>query len=136
MLCYVLFELLPTRWSLLMEEVALVWSGTLAVLLLSTLLAGLLAILLLIILLPTYLLGFLSPALRKLALRLPNEFVPANWSAPALINSGGGSFSLPSGAQATDFIFPFPSKQELESSRSRKSTPSGDVSIAVGPAAN
>lgn len=100
MLCYALFELFPTHWSLLMEEVALVWSGTLAVLLLSTLLAGLLAILLLIILLPTYLLGLLLPAQRKLVLRLPNESVPVNWRTPALFTSGGGSMDLPIGAHA------------------------------------
>jgi hypothetical protein len=136
MLCDALFELFPTRWSLLMEEVALAWSGTLAVLLLNALLAGLLAILGLIILLPTYLLGLLSPALRKLALRLPNEFVPANWSDPAFFNSGGGRCGLPSGAQATDFILPFPNEQGSESSRSCKSTLGGDASIAAGPAAN
>ena len=136
MWCYAIFELLPTRWSLLTETIALVGVGALVVLLLSALVAGLMVLLGLIILLPTYLLGLLPPALRKLALRLPNEFGHSNWSAPAFFNLGGSSFGPRSSAQATDFVFPFPNEQGLKSSISRESMQGGNASVADRPAAN
>ena len=62
MLCYAIFDLYPTRFSLLMQDFALVVCGAIAVVLL-------------IILLPTYLLDVLRsaiqhPAIQKIALRL------------------------------------------------------------------
>ncbi len=78
MLCYAIFDLYPTRWSLLMEDFSLVVSGALAVLLLSVLAAWLVTIVLLIMLLPIYLLGVLRPAIQypaiqKIALRWQKE---------------------------------------------------------------
>jgi len=75
MLCYAIFDLYPTRFSLLMEDFALVVSGAAAVVLLNVLAAGLIMIVLLIILLPAYLLSVLRPAvqhpaIQKIALRL------------------------------------------------------------------
>jgi len=136
MLCYAMFDPLPTQWSLLMEEIALVGFGASAALLLSALVAWLIVILWLIALLPTYLLGLLQPAIRKIAPRLPNEFVHSNWSPPVLFNLGGGRFGLQIGAPATDYIFPFPNEQGLENSLSSKSTLGGDASVVAGPAAN
>jgi hypothetical protein len=74
MLCYAIFDQSPTKWSLLMEDIALVVFGGLAVLMLSFLVTWLVVIVLSIILLPTYLLGVLHPAIRKIALGLQNEF--------------------------------------------------------------
>jgi len=78
MLCYAIFDLYPTRWSLLMEDFSLVVSGALAVLLLSVLATWLVTIVLLIMLLPIYLLGVLRPAIQypaiqKIALRWQKE---------------------------------------------------------------
>jgi len=70
MLCYAIFDLYPTRFSLLMQDFALVVAGAMAVVLLSVLATGLIATVLSIILLPTYLLGVLRPAIQKIALRL------------------------------------------------------------------
>ncbi len=70
MLCYAIFDLYPTRWSLLMEDFALVVFSAVAVLLLGVLAAWLMMILLLIILLPPYLIGVLHPAIQQIALRL------------------------------------------------------------------
>ena len=75
MLCYAIFDLYLTRFSLLMQDFALVVSGAMAVVLLSVLAMGMIATVLLIILLPTYLLGVLRsaiqhPAIQKIALRL------------------------------------------------------------------
>jgi hypothetical protein len=75
MLCYAIFDQYPTQWSLLMEGIALVVFGGLAVLMLSFLVTWLIVIVLSIVLLPTYLLGVLHPAIRKIALGLQNEFV-------------------------------------------------------------
>jgi hypothetical protein len=75
MLCYAIFDLYPTRFSLLMQDFALVVCGAIAVVLLSVFAMGLIATVLSIILLPTYLLGVLRsaiqhPAIQKIALRL------------------------------------------------------------------
>jgi hypothetical protein len=75
MLCYAIFDQYPTQWSLLMEGIALVVFGGLAVLMLSFLVTWLIVIVLSIVLLPTYLLGVLHPAIRKIALGLQNEFL-------------------------------------------------------------
>src|SRR6185369_440927 len=88
MLCYAIIDLYPTRFSLLMEDFALVVSGALAVLLLSVLAAWLMMTVLLIILLPTYLLGVLRtaiqhPAIQKIALRLQKGVLKEN-KVPAL----------------------------------------------------
>jgi hypothetical protein len=133
MLCYAIFDLLPTHGSLLMEDIALGVFGTLAFLLLSALVAGLMVILGLIILLPTYLLGFLQPVMRKIALRLLNKFAPSNRRTPALFNLVGGRFGLQSGAQAADFIFPFPNEQALEGSPSSKFTLGSVASVVAEP---
>jgi hypothetical protein len=75
MLCYAIFDLYPTRFSLLMQDFALVVCGAIAVMLLSVFAMWLITIVLSIILLPTYLLGVLRsaiqhPAIQKIALRL------------------------------------------------------------------
>ncbi len=75
MLYYAIFDLYPTRFSLLMEDFALMVSVAVAILLLSVLAAWLIMIMLLIILLPIYLLGVLRsaiqhPAIQKIAPRL------------------------------------------------------------------
>jgi hypothetical protein len=75
MLCYAIFYPYPTDRSLLMEDIALVVFGVLAVLVLSVFVTWLTVIVLLTILLPIYLLGVLRPAIQKTALRLQNEFV-------------------------------------------------------------
>src|SRR4029078_1416356 len=88
MLCYAIFDLYPTRFSLMMEDFALVVSGAVAVLLLDVLAAWLIMDVLLIILLPTYLLGVLRtaiqyPAIQRIALRLQNGVLKEN-EVPAL----------------------------------------------------
>lgn len=75
MLCYAIFYPYPTYWSLLMEDIALVVFGGLAVLVLSVFVTWLTVIVLLTILLPIYLLGVMQPAIQKTALRLQHEFV-------------------------------------------------------------
>jgi hypothetical protein len=75
MLCYAIFYPYPTYWSLLMEDIALVVFGGLAVLVLSVFVTWLTVIVLLIILPPIYLLGVLQPAIQRTALRLQYEFV-------------------------------------------------------------
>ena len=75
MLCYAIFDLYPTRFSLLMQDFGLVVAGAMAVVLLNVFAVGLITTVLSIILLPTYLLGVLRsaiqhPAIQKIALRL------------------------------------------------------------------
>ena len=75
MLCYAIFDLYPTRFSLLMQDFALVVCGAIAIMLLCVFAMWLIVIMLSIILLPTYLLGVLRsaiqhPAIQKIALRL------------------------------------------------------------------
>jgi hypothetical protein len=69
MLFYAIFYPYPTYWSLLMEDIALVVFGGLAVLVLSVFVTWLTVVVLFIILLSIYLLGVLQPAIRKIALR-------------------------------------------------------------------
>jgi hypothetical protein len=73
MLCYAIFDLYQTRFSLLMEDFAVVVFGAVAVVLLSVFAVWLLTTVLSIILLPIYLLGVLRsaiqhPAIQKIAL--------------------------------------------------------------------
>lgn len=75
MLCYAIFDLYQPRFSLLMEDFAVVVFGAVAVVLLSVFAVWLLTTVLSIILLPNYLLGVLRsaiqhPAIQKIALRL------------------------------------------------------------------
>jgi hypothetical protein len=70
MLCYAIFDLYPTRFSLLMQDFGLVVAGAMAVVLLNVFAVGLITTVLSIILLRTYLLGVLRPAIQKIALRL------------------------------------------------------------------
>jgi hypothetical protein len=81
MLWYAIFDPYPTYWSLLMEDIALVVLGGLSVLMLSVLAAWLIVFVTSIVLLPTYLLGVLQPAIRKIALGLQNEFVHSKSTA-------------------------------------------------------
>jgi membrane protein YdbS with pleckstrin-like domain len=87
MLWYAIIDLYPTRFSLLMEDFALVVSGAVAILLLSVLAVWLIMTVLLIILLPTYLLGVLRtaiqhPAIQKIALRLQKGVLKENKVPP------------------------------------------------------
>jgi hypothetical protein len=70
MLCYAIFDLYPTRFSLLMQDFGLVVAGAMALVLLNVFAVGLITTVLSIILLPTYLLCVLHPAIQKIALRL------------------------------------------------------------------
>jgi hypothetical protein len=70
MLCYAIFDLYPTRLSLLMQDFGLVVAGAMAVVLLNVFAVGLITTVLSIILLSTYLLGVLPPAIQRIALRL------------------------------------------------------------------
>jgi membrane protein YdbS with pleckstrin-like domain len=70
MLCYAIFDLYPTHFSLLMQDFGLVVAGAMAVVLLNVFAVWLITTVLSIILLPTYLLGVLRPAIQKIALRL------------------------------------------------------------------
>jgi len=63
MLCYAIFDLYPTRFSLLMQDFGLMVAGAMAVVLLSVLAMGLITTVLSIILLPIYLLGVLRSAI-------------------------------------------------------------------------
>lgn len=55
------------------------------------------------------------------------------WSAPAFLNLGGGSIGLQIGAQATDFVMLFMTKDGVNSLLSTKFTLGGDASVAAGP---
>jgi SH3 domain-containing YSC84-like protein 1 len=55
------------------------------------------------------------------------------WTAPAYFNLGGGSFGLQIGAQATDFVMLFMTKDGINSLLSSKFTLGGDASVAAGP---
>ncbi len=55
------------------------------------------------------------------------------WTAPAYFNLGGGSFGLQIGAQATDFVLLFMTKNGLNSLLSDKFEVGGDASAAAGP---
>jgi SH3 domain-containing YSC84-like protein 1 len=55
------------------------------------------------------------------------------WSAPAYFNLGGGSIGLQIGAQSTDFVLLFMTKDGIKSLLSNKFTLGGDASVAAGP---
>jgi SH3 domain-containing YSC84-like protein 1 len=55
------------------------------------------------------------------------------WTPPAYFNLGGGSFGLQIGAQATDFVLLFMTKDGIDSLLSSKFTLGGDASVAAGP---
>lgn len=57
----------------------------------------------------------------------------SGWSAPAYFTLGGGSFGLQIGAQSTDFILLFMSKDGLDSLLSNEFTLGADASVAAGP---
>jgi SH3 domain-containing YSC84-like protein 1 len=58
---------------------------------------------------------------------------PRGWSAPAYLNLGGGSFGLQIGAQSTDFVMLFMTRDGINSLLSSKFTLGGDASVAAGP---
>lgn len=58
---------------------------------------------------------------------------PRGWSAPAYLNLGGGSFGLQIGAQSTDFVMLFMTKDGINSLLSSKFTLGADASVAAGP---
>jgi len=64
MLCYAIFDLYQTRFSLLMEDFTVVVFGAVAVVLLSVFAVWLITTVLSIILLPIYLLGVLRSAIQ------------------------------------------------------------------------
>jgi len=55
------------------------------------------------------------------------------WSAPAFFNLGGASIGLQIGAQATDFVLLFMTKDGINSLLSDEFTIGGDASVAAGP---
>jgi lipid-binding SYLF domain-containing protein len=55
------------------------------------------------------------------------------WSAPAYFTLGGGSFGLQIGAQATDFVLLFMTKEGIRSLLSDKFEIGADASAAAGP---
>jgi lipid-binding SYLF domain-containing protein len=59
--------------------------------------------------------------------------VGRGWSAPAFFNLGGGSFGLQIGAQATDFVMLFMTKEGINSLLSDKFELGVDASVAAGP---
>lgn len=58
---------------------------------------------------------------------------PRGWSAPAYFNLGGGSVGLQIGAQSTDFVLLFMTKNGINSLLSDKFTIGADASVAAGP---
>lgn len=55
------------------------------------------------------------------------------WSAPAYFNLGGGSFGLQIGAQSTDFVLLFMTRNGINNLLSNKFTVGADASVAAGP---
>jgi lipid-binding SYLF domain-containing protein len=55
------------------------------------------------------------------------------WSGPAYFNLGGGSVGLQIGAQSTDFVLLFMTRDGIRSLLSNKFTLGGDASVAAGP---
>ena len=55
------------------------------------------------------------------------------WSAPAFFNLGGGSIGLQIGAQSTDFVLLFMTRDGINSLLSDEFTIGGDASVAAGP---
>jgi lipid-binding SYLF domain-containing protein len=58
---------------------------------------------------------------------------PRGWSAPAYLSLGGGSFGLQIGAQSTDFVMLFMTKDGIYSLLSSKFILGADASVAAGP---
>jgi hypothetical protein len=102
MLCYAIFDLYPTRFSLLMQDFGLVVAGAMAVVLLCVFAMGLTATVLSIILLLTYLLGVLRPAIQKIALRLQKGVLKENKvPAPAAVRFPDRAWALLFAARGT-----------------------------------
>lgn len=59
--------------------------------------------------------------------------VAAGWSAPAYFTLGGGSFGLQIGAQSTDFVLLFMTKDGMNSLLSNEFTLGADATVAAGP---
>lgn len=57
----------------------------------------------------------------------------SGWSAPAFFNLKGGSFGLQIGAQSTDFVLLFMTKNGLNRLMEDKFEIGGDASVAAGP---
>lgn len=58
---------------------------------------------------------------------------PRGWSAPAYFNLGGGSVGLQIGAQSTDFVLLFMTRDGMKSLLSNEFTLGGEASVAAGP---
>jgi lipid-binding SYLF domain-containing protein len=58
---------------------------------------------------------------------------PRGWSAPAFFKLGGGSIGLQIGAQSTDFVLLFMTRDGINSLLSDEFTIGGDASVAAGP---
>ena len=58
---------------------------------------------------------------------------PRGWSAPAFFNLGGGSIGLQIGAQSTDFVLLFMTRDGINSLLSDEFTIGGDASVAARP---
>jgi lipid-binding SYLF domain-containing protein len=56
-----------------------------------------------------------------------------NWSNPAFVSIGGGSFGWQIGAQSTDIILVFKDKRSIDNIFNGKMTLGGDASVAAGP---
>jgi lipid-binding SYLF domain-containing protein len=56
-----------------------------------------------------------------------------NWSTPAFVEIGGGSFGFQIGAEATDLVLVFANEEGLKSLLKGKVTLGADASIAAGP---
>ena len=55
------------------------------------------------------------------------------WSNPAFVNLGGGSFGLQIGAQSTDIVLVFKTRRSVETLYKGKMTLGGDIAVAAGP---
>jgi lipid-binding SYLF domain-containing protein len=56
-----------------------------------------------------------------------------NWSNPAFVSIGGGSFGWQIGAQSTDIILVFKDRRSIDNIFNGKLTLGGDASVAAGP---
>jgi lipid-binding SYLF domain-containing protein len=56
-----------------------------------------------------------------------------NWSNPAFVSIGGGSFGWQIGAQSTDIILVFKDRRSIDNIFNGKMTLGGDASVAAGP---
>jgi lipid-binding SYLF domain-containing protein len=55
------------------------------------------------------------------------------WSAPAFLNIGGGDFGAQIGAESTDYVMLFMTKESVKNLLSNKVELGGEVSVAAGP---